>query len=72
MKEEFEKIAAAGKINRQHLEPLLQLAKGGYCMHRSWGFGKITTVDTVFGRFTIDFQGKAGHTMDLSFAPESL
>ena len=24
-------------------------------MHRSWGFGKITTVDTVFARFTIDF-----------------
>jgi transcription elongation factor GreA-like protein/transcription elongation GreA/GreB family factor len=72
MKEEFEKMAAAGKINRQHVEPLMQLAKGGYCMHRSWGFGRITTVDTVFGRFTIDFQGKTGHSMDLSFAAESL
>ena len=41
-------------------------------MHRSWGFGKITTVDTVFGRFTIDFQAKPGHTMDLAFAAESL
>ena len=54
------------------MEPLLQLAKGGYCMHRSWGFGKITTVDTVFCRFIIDFQSKAGHTMDLGFAAESL
>ena len=72
MKEEFEKLAAAGKITRQHVEPLLQLAKGGYCMHRSWGFGKITTVDTVFCRFTIDFPNKASHTMDLSFAAESL
>ena len=41
-------------------------------MHRSWGFGKITTVDTVFCRFTIDFQNKSGHTMDLGFAAESL
>jgi transcription elongation GreA/GreB family factor/transcription elongation factor GreA-like protein len=41
-------------------------------MHRSWGFGKIKTVDTVFARFTIDFQNKAGHTMDLAFAAESL
>jgi transcription elongation factor GreA len=41
-------------------------------MHRSWGFGKITTVDTVFARFTIDFQNKPGHSMDLSFAAESL
>src|SRR6476646_10196747 len=41
-------------------------------MHRSWGFGRIKTVDTVFARFTIDFNNKAGHTMDLSFAAESL
>ena len=72
MKEEFEKMVVAGKINRQHVEPLVMLAKGGYCTHRSWGFGKITTVDTVFGRFTIDFPGKSGHSMDLAFAAESL
>ena len=41
-------------------------------MHRSWGFGRIKTVDTVFARFTIDFPGKPGHTMDLAFAAESL
>ena len=41
-------------------------------MHRSWGFGRIKTVDTVFARFTIDFPDKAGHTMDLAFAAESL
>jgi transcription elongation factor GreA len=72
MREEFEKLVGAGKISRQQVEPLVQLATGGYCMHRSWGFGKITTVDTVFCRFTIDFQNKAGHTMDLGFAAESL
>src|SRR5258705_9007708 len=72
MKEEFEKMAAAGKIEGRHVDPLVQLTTSGYCMHRSWGFGKITTVDTVFARFTIDFQSKASHTMDLSFAAESL
>ena len=72
MKDEFEKLVAAGKLSRQHVEPLVHLTQSGYCMHRSWGFGKITTVDTVFARFTIDFQTKAGHTMDLSFAAESL
>jgi transcription elongation factor GreA-like protein len=41
-------------------------------MHRSWGFGRIKTVDTVFARFMIDFDNKAGHTMDLAFAAESL
>jgi transcription elongation factor GreA len=72
MREEFEKLVATGKLSRQHLEPLITLTESGYCMHRSWGFGKITTVDTVFARFTIDFQNKAGHTMDLAFAADSL
>src|SRR6266536_5734212 len=72
MREEFEKLAAAGKINRAHVEALVLLTKSGYCIHRSWGFGKIKTVDTVFARFTIDFPSKAGHAMDLGFAAESL
>ena len=72
MKEEFEKLVAAGKLERPLIEPLTQLTTSGYCMHRSWGFGKITTVDTVFARFTIDFPGKPNHTMDLAFAAHSL
>jgi transcription elongation GreA/GreB family factor len=72
MKEEFEKMALAGKIEGRHIEPLLQLTNSGFCMHRSWGFGRIKTVDTVFARFTIDFPNKPGHTMDLAFAAESL
>ena len=72
MREEFEKMALAGKIEGRHIEPLLQLTSSGFCMHRSWGFGRIKTVDTVFARFTIDFPNKPGHTMDLGFAAESL
>src|SRR5712671_414062 len=72
MKDEFEKMASAGKLERQHIDALVQLTDSGFCIHRSWGFGRIKTVDTVFGRFTIDFPNKAGHTMDLAFAAESL
>src|SRR2546427_7811056 len=72
MREEFEKMAAAGKLERHQIESLVQLTNSGFCMHRSWGFGRIKTVDTVFARFTIDFQNKTGHTMDLAFAAESL
>src|SRR5438445_75835 len=72
MREEFEKMAAAGKLERHHIESLVQLTNSGFCMHRSWGFGRIKTVDTVFARFTIDFQNKPGHAMDLAFAAESL
>src|SRR5215472_8607742 len=72
MREEFEKMAAAGKIDRHYIESLVHLTESGYCMHRSWGFGRIKSLDPVFGRFTIDFDNKEGHTMDLAFAAESL
>jgi transcription elongation GreA/GreB family factor len=65
-------MASAGKLERHYIEALVQLTNSGFCMHRSWGFGRIKTVDTVFSRFTIDFPNKAGHTMDLAFAAESL
>ena len=72
MREEFEKLVVAGKLERHQVDPLVLLATNGYCMHKSWGFGKITTVDTVFARFTIDFHAKSNHNMDLAFAAESL
>lgn len=72
MRDEFEKIAAAGKIEGRQVDQLIQLTNSGFCMHRSWGFGRIKTVDTVFARFTIDFPNKPGHNMDLAFAAESL
>src|SRR5580704_12313607 len=72
MKEELEKLAAAGKLTRQNVEALVTLTESGYCFHRSWGFGKIISMDPVFARCVIDFQTKAGHTMDLVFAAESL
>jgi len=72
MKQEFEKLAAAGKIEARHIQPLTLLTESGCCVHRSWGFGKIKAVDTVFARFTIDFPNKPGHTMDLAFAAENL
>ena len=41
MKAEFEKLAASGKIEGRHIEPLTHLAEAGYCTHKSWGFGRI-------------------------------
>src|SRR3989442_1591607 len=72
MKEEFEKLVAAGKLGKLHVDALVALTKSGFCVHRSWGFGRITSVDTVFARFVIDFPNRPGHTMDLGFAAESL
>ena len=72
MREEFEKLASEGKIRSKDLDALEQLTESGYCTHRTWGLGKITTVDTVFSRFLIDFPDKTGHSMDLGFSAKSL
>src|SRR6478609_6500848 len=72
MREEFEKMAASGKLDPRHIEALVKLVESRFCMHKSWGFGQIRAVDTVFARFTIDFPNKPGHAMDLAFAAESL
>jgi transcription elongation GreA/GreB family factor len=72
MRAEFEKLAAQNKIYGRHVEPLVALTTSGYCLHKHWGFGKITTVDTVFARFLIDFKDRPAHQMDLSFAADFL
>ena len=72
MREEFENLVNLGKITAGEVDQLVALAEAGFCMHRGWGFGRITTVDTVLSRFAIDFKDKPGHTMDLSFAAKSL
>jgi transcription elongation GreA/GreB family factor len=72
MRDEFEKMVAAGKLEGRHVDALVKLAECGFCLHKSWGLGRIRSVDPVFARFTIDFPGKAGHAMGLAFAAESL
>ncbi len=72
MREEFEKLAAAGKIQSRQIDALVELTKFGYCTHRSWGFGKITKLDTIDSRFLIDFEDKPAHSMDLGFGANTL
>jgi len=72
MREELEKLVAAGKIQPKHIEPLMAIVQQGYCLHKGWGFGKVKTLDGILGRLTIDFVGRPGHGMDLAFAADSL
>ena len=62
-------------------EKLELMQTGKYCIHRSWGIGKITEYNTQDSKLIIDFEdGKSGHAMDPVFcidrlnilAPESM
>ncbi|MGE3312431.1 MAG: GreA/GreB family elongation factor [Limisphaerales bacterium] len=72
MRDELERLVAIGKLERRHVEPLVALHSAGFCVHRAWGCGKITGIDPVVARLTIDFAGRPGHGMDLAFAADSL
>ena len=46
---------------------------GAYCLHRSWGFGKIIEYDAAQDRLIIDFEdGKDGHAMAPAFCVDKL
>lgn len=46
---------------------------GTYCIHRSWGFGKIQAYDADANKLIIDFEeGKEGHAMDPAFCVDKL
>jgi len=72
MREEIEKLAEAGKIRNKDVDVLVELGTEGFCKHRSWGTGRITAVDTVLCKLTIDFAGQPGHAVDLGFAAKIL
>ena len=72
LQSEFKRLVLDGKLDPKLTDTLTDLVTAGFCTHRSWGFGKITTVDTLMAKMTIDFQSKPGHPMDLGFAAKVL
>jgi len=72
LQSEFKRLVLDGKLEPKLTDALTDLVAAGFCTHRSWGFGKITTVDTLMAKITIDFQSKPGHSMDLGFAAKIL
>lgn len=46
---------------------------GAYCIHRSWGIGRIKDYDAKEGRLIIDFEDeRQGHAMDPAFCVDKL
>lgn len=55
---------------RQKLEAM---RPGTYCLHPSWGFGKISAYEPADNRLIIDFEAdRQGHAMDPAFCADKL
>jgi transcription elongation factor GreA len=51
----------AAKAKLEAMEP------GAYCVHKSWGFGRIKSYDEAAQKLVIDFKSKPAHAMDPAF-----
>ena len=63
-------LAARECVRRLRL--LLSLKPGTLCLHRTWGFGVVRKVDTLYKKIEIDFRGRPGHGLAMKVAAETL
>jgi transcription elongation GreA/GreB family factor len=68
MHPDVEKLVAAGKIPKPVGERLSQLSPGNFCLHKSYGAGKIISWDFGSKKITVDFEKSSEQEMDLQFA----
>jgi len=62
------KLVDAGRIPKPVGERLSQLAPGNFCLHKSFGAGKVVDWDLPGKKLTIDFEKSSGQVMELQFA----
>jgi transcription elongation GreA/GreB family factor len=72
MDAEIEKLVEAGKLTSKAAEKLDALRPGTFCLHKSWGFGRIAEWNLLLNQILIDFAGKKAHPMQLQYAAENL
>src|ERR1700759_2591405 len=72
MDAELEKLVEAGKLTSKQAEQLEKLKPGTFCLHKSWGFGRVAEWNLLLNQVVIDFTGKKSHPMQLPYAADNL
>src|SRR5450432_2679581 len=68
----LQKLVDAGKLTMAGAAQLEQLKPGAFCLHKSWGFGRVAEWNLLLNQIVIDFEKKKAHSMQLSYAAENL
>jgi transcription elongation factor GreA len=69
---ELEKLVESGKLTAKGAEQLEKLKPGTFCLHKSWGFGRVAEWNLLLNQIVIDFAGKKSHPMQIQYAAENL
>jgi transcription elongation factor GreA len=72
MDPELEKLVESGKLTSKAAEQLERLRPGTFCLHKSWGFGRVHEWNLLLNQIEIDFASKKSHAMQLQYAAENL
>src|SRR6266705_4203783 len=69
---ELQKLVESGKLTSKAAELLEKLKPGTFCLHKSWGFGRVLEWNLLFNQIVIDFASKKSHPMQAQYAAENL
>src|SRR5881628_3194456 len=69
---ELQKLVESGKLTSKAAEQLEKLEPGTFCLHKSWGFGRVNEWNLLLNQIVIDFAGKKSHPMQVQYAAENL
>jgi len=72
MDAELEKLLEAGKLTTKSAGQLENLKPGTFCLHKSWGFGRVREWNLLLNQIVIDFATKKSHPMQAQYAAENL
>src|SRR5437762_5909842 len=72
MDPELEKLVESGKLTSQAAGQLEKLRPGTFCLHKSWGFGRVREWNLLLNQIEIDFASKKSHAMQVQYAAENL
>jgi hypothetical protein len=68
MDTELEKLVEASKLTPRAAQQLEKLKPGTFCLHKSWGFGRVNEWNLLLNQIVIDFAGKKSHPMQAQYA----
>src|SRR3989440_1551810 len=69
---ELQKLVESGKLTSKAAEQLEKLKPGTFCLHKSWGFGRVREWNLLLNQIVIDFASKKSHPMQVQYAAENL
>src|SRR3954464_5816695 len=72
MDAELEKLLEAGKLSTKSAGELEKLKPGTFCLHKSWGFGRVREWNLLLNQIVIDFATHKSHPMQAHYAAENL